>query len=157
VNPGNPYTFTSCTATCGINLNYLYARIGDMKKLTDGMVMRRYDYDGLMALDGDPPLPDPVVINCTSGFYVQEPDGSAGIRLMFDAGPPAVSIGQKLSFDGMLFTAQDERVLRVSTCAVSGAGPQVVHGMPVKSVGGGDYFWNCVMCSGQSGVAGESA
>jgi hypothetical protein len=141
----NPFTFASGTVTLATATVNPGVHIGDMKQMTDGLVFYR---------DGLPPE-GPVVIDSTSGYYAQEPDGSAGIRFTFAGGPPSGSAaGQRIQFQGMLYTAQGERFLRVTSAYITTPGPQKVVAMPVKSVGGGNWHWDPVMHTGQQGVAG---
>jgi len=131
-------------------------RLGVLKLLPDGIVVRRWHEDyGLAPSGSGGQLENLVITDCTTGFYVQEPDGSAGMRLLFEGDPPeGAAVGKRLLVEGVSYTDQFERVIAVSSAEVSTDGPQRVVAMPIRSVGGGDWHWDIITHAGQRGVAG---
>ena len=149
----NGYT-TSCKVTVkGIELGSP-VRLSLAKIVCDGLLVRRWRDWPSPRLCAEQ-LDDLVITDCTTGFYVQEIDGSAGMRLMFQNGPPSgAEAGKRILIDGVTFTAQIEKVIMVSSAQVTTGGPQRVVAMPIRSVGGGDWYWDIIMHTGQQGVVG---
>lgn len=91
-------------------------------------------------------------------IYVQEPDGSAGIKVCFGDEPvPTLVPGNVLEFEAYLDTVDGERVLvqPVVFGAAGGSAPRPL-GMANRDVGGGDWFYNPGTGAGQKGIAGAS-
>lgn len=95
---------------------------GTLAKITDGMIVTlvaNYPETGL--------------------FYMQDPEGNAGIRVETNGAVPAV--GDKVLVQGILGTNPNgERVLRDAVVTPNGTGTTVVRTMANKSVGGAGYI-----------------
>ncbi len=85
--------------------------------------------------------------------YVAEPDGSAGIRV---AGGMDVHIGDVVDIGGYASTTGGEKLMYVYTYQVRGVRNLRPLGMPLKSVGGGDWHYNPSTYAGQEGITGMS-
>ena len=145
-NPPGAFTFTSSTMTACTPPVTTDPGLGEWKRWVDGSVGGRW---GGMR-------PYPVATSTGEPFYVQELDGSAGIKLRFvDQPPPSASPGDQIGFEGMIYTEDDERVILVTTPpSVLQPAQARTFAMPVKSIGGGDWDWDPVTHAGQKGVVG---
>lgn len=145
--PPNPFTFTSCTVTAYTQPAVVDPGLGEWKGWPDGWRGGRF---GMMK-------PYPVITFVGDDFYVAEPDNSAGLKLKFVGFPPPEFAlpGDQIGFEGMIYTENDERVVLITDPPYTmQPAAQRPLGMPIKSIGGGDWNWNSINHTGQKGVVG---
>lgn len=110
-----------------------------------------------------------VYINCSpvvsagtgaveQSIYVQEPDGSAGIKVYFgDQAAPTLVPGDVLEFEAYIDTIDGERALvQPAVFGAKNGPPPKPLAMANRDIGGGDWFYDAATGAGQKGIAGAA-
>ena len=98
-----------------------------------------------------------IVTQPSNAVCVQDADRSSGIRVLPDALPPALRVGDVVTVHGDLSTTEGERVISGATITRTGSTTAPVPlGITNKSQGGSDWHYDADTGAGQRGVTGGS-